>query len=189
MRFVHVLLAGLIAGAVACDDGATSPSGNDTLRVMLTDTPFTDARALLVTFSEVSAHASGGTFVTVPFAGGASSRTCDLKKLVGNEDVLGTGALAAGHYTQIRLIVSSATIYFDAESASPTACAAAISAPAGRSAPVTIPSGQVILNREFDLTSDTVTTITLDFDGDQSLKETGNGMFIMTPVVAVVSVD
>jgi hypothetical protein len=174
---------------IACGDSATSPSGDDTLRVLLTDSPFSDARALLVTFSEVSVHASGGAFLTVPFLGGASTRTCDLKKLLDAEDVLGSGALAQGHYTQIRLVVSSATIYFDAESASPTACATTINAPPGASAPVTIPSGQVILNREFDVTNDTTTTITLDFDGDQSVKETGNGTFIMTPVITIVSVQ
>jgi hypothetical protein len=47
----------------------------------------------------------------------------------------------------------------------------------------------VRLNREFDLTSTTATTILLDFDGDQSVRETGNGRFMMTPVIAIVSVQ
>ena len=69
---------------------------------MLRDSPFTDAKALLVTFSDVSCtSSSGGDFVRVPFSGGATSRTCDLKKLSSSSDVLGTGALNPGHYTQI----------------------------------------------------------------------------------------
>jgi hypothetical protein len=48
---------------------------------MLKDSPFSDAKALLVTFSEINIHASGANWVAVPFAAGASSRTCDLKKL------------------------------------------------------------------------------------------------------------
>ena len=177
-----LLLAGLV---VSCDN--TSPSGTSTLQVMLTDTPFSDSRAVLVTFSEVSVHRTGAAFQTLPFADGATSRTCDLKKLQGPQDVLGTGPLTPGHYTQIRLTVSSATLYFDNPSVG-SACAPAIAAPAGASAPVTVSSGTVILNREFDLEDDDVTTVLLDFDGDASIIQTGQGSYRMTPVIAVVSV-
>ena len=178
-----VLLAAL---GVACDN-STSPSGTGTMRVMLQDSPFSDSRAVLVTFSEVSVHRTGGAFQTLPFAQGAVSRTCDLKKLQGAQDVLGTGPMTQGHYTQIRLTVSAATLYFDNASVGP-ACAPAIVAPAGASAPVTVSSGTVILNREFDLEEDDVTTILLDFDGDGSIIQTGQGTYRMTPVIAVVSV-
>jgi len=189
MRFMRVLLTALLVTGSACGGNSTSPSVTNTLTVMLRDSPFSDAKALLVTFSTVSVHLSGGSFVTVPLSGGATTRTCDLKKLTSAQDLLGTGALAAGHYTQIRLVVASATVYFDNASSGTTACAASLSAPAGRSAPVVIPSGEVLLNREFDLTSSITTTLALDFDGDQSVKDTGNGTYMMTPVVAVVSVQ
>jgi len=190
MRSIRLLLVGLLMTVgTACGGSSTSPSGSNALTVMLRDSPFTDAKALLVTFSIVSAHMSGGNFVTLPFSGNATTRTCDLKRLTGAQDVLGTGPLTAGHYTQIRLVVSSATIYFENPSASATPCATTIAAPGGRNASVTIPSGQIDLNREFDVTSTATTTITLDFDGDQSVKETGNGTFIMTPVITVVSVQ
>jgi Domain of unknown function (DUF4382) len=173
-----------------------SPSvGTSSLTVMLKDSPFSDATALLVTFSEVNVHASGADWVTVPFAAGASSRTCDLKKLETAQDILGVGPLPAGHYTQLRLVVSSATIYFQNVS-SGAACASTIAAPAGTNASVDIPSGELKLNREFDLASSGGTTILLDFDGDQSVKLTGNGNghgnggghYIMTPVIGIVSV-
>ena len=45
------------------------------------------------------------------------------------------------------------------------------------------------LNQEFDLTSTSATTILLDFDGDQSVQLTGNGQYMMTPVISVVSVQ
>jgi hypothetical protein len=169
------------------------PVGNGSLTVMLKDSPFSDAKALLVSFSEVNVHASGGAWITLPFAGGASSRTCDLKKLQTATDILGVGPLAAGHYTQLRLVVSSATIYFQNASSGPP-CAASIATPAGTNAPVTIPSGEIKLNREFDLASNGGTMILLDFDGDQSVKLTGNGnsnngKYMMTPVIGVVSVQ
>jgi hypothetical protein len=109
------------------------------------------------------------------------------EQLLGAQDVLGTGALPAGHYQQIRLQVSTATLFFETASAGP-ACASSIVPPAGRSAAVTIPSGVVRLNREFELTADNATTIVLDFDGDKSVHETGNGRFMMQPVINVVSV-
>lgn len=176
------------AAAPACNMVTTSPSETGTLNLQLTDSPFSDAKALLVTFSSVSVHASGGDFKTLPFGDGAASRTCDLKQLAGAQDVLGTGSLATGHYTEVRLVVSSATIYFDL-AASGAPCAPTISGLTGRTAPVTIPSGEVRLNREFDVTSNTTTTMVLDFDGDQSVKSTGNGTYMMTPVISVLNVQ
>lgn len=192
MRLRLLILVGLIVTASSCGSSTSpTPTGGATLNVLLKDSPFTDAKALLVTFSEVSAHTSGAGFGTdsrIPFASGASSRTCDLKKLATAQDILGTGPLAAGHYTQIRIVVASAALYFDNASAGP-ACADTIAAPGGRSAGVDIPSGELRLNREFDLTTTTPTTILLDFDGDRSVRETGAGRFMMTPVITIVSVS
>jgi len=200
MRYALALPVVLALGCSACgqsssDNNGTSPisptpapSNTSTLTVSLKDSPFSDAKALLVTFSTVTAHRTGGDSSTLPFSGAASSRTCDLKKLTTATDVLGTGALPTGHYTMLRLVVSSAAIYFD-NPASGAACAPAITAPAGRSAAVDIPSGEVRLNREFDLTASDARTILLDFDGDQSVRQTGNGRYMMTPVIAIVSVQ
>jgi len=184
MRTLGVLLA--VVSLVGCGgSGSSVPADQGTLTVRLTDSPFGDAQAVLLTFSEVSAHRSGeGGFS--PLASG--SRTCDLKRLVGAQDVLGTGPLPIGHYTQLRLVVSSATLFFEAGT-SGAVCAPTIAAPGGRSAPVEIPSGEVKLNREFDVSAGNVTTITLDFDGERSIRETGGGRFSMTPVIGVVSVQ
>lgn len=192
MRY-RLFVAGVAAllGAVALACGGNSSTGSSqtgTLSISMKDSPFSSAQALLVTFSEVSAHSTGGEWKTLPFTGGASSRTCDLKKLTSAQDVLGTGPLAAGHYTDIRLTVSSATIYFDNPS-SGSACAPSIAAPAGNSAAVTIASGTVQLNRQFDISNGTTTTMLLDFDGDKSVNQLGNGNYQMSPVIAVVSVQ
>lgn len=168
---------------------SSAPTNQGTLTVRLTDSPFSDARAVLVTFSEVTAHRSGdGGFSTLPFSPPSASRTCDLKRLVGAQDVLGSGPLPAAHYTQLRLVISGATLHFDNGTSGPV-CAPAIAAPAGRSAPVEIPSGEVRLNREFEVAAGNVTTITLDFDGERSIRQTESGRYVMTPVIAVVSVQ
>ena len=76
----------------------------------------------------------------------AAPSTCDLKKLTTAQDVLGTRPLVTGHYTELRLVVLSATLYFDNASTG-AACATTITTPSGRSATVTIPSGDLRLNR------------------------------------------
>ena len=180
----------LLAMAVGCG-GTNSPSGTGSLNLMLKDSPYSDAKSLLVTFSDVSVHRDDqgeDSWTKLPFAAGATARTCDLKKLVAAQDILGVGALPAGHYTQIRLTVTAAALYFD-NAASGAACAAAINAPAGANALLTIPSGVVKLNREFTVPAGGSTTILVDFDGDQSVHETGNGRFMMSPVISVVSVS
>ncbi len=178
---------------IACAGHLASPSSSSGLTVAITDSPFSDATALLVTFSEVSAHTSGGGWVTVPFSGGATTRTCDLKRLVNSaQDVLGVGALAAGHYTDLRLTVSSAMLYFQTTTTSATPCAASmtLSSTTETGTPVTVSSGQLQLNRQFDLTGATTPTqILLDFNGDASVVQTGAGAYRMTPVISVVSVQ
>ena len=191
MRIIAVLSILAVAVVAACGgESVVSPSGSGRRCVMIKDSPYSDAKALLVTFSEVTAHRDGeGGFSTLPFGdANAASRTCDLKKLVDRQDLLGVGTLPAGHYTQVRLVVSSATLYFDNPSDGPP-CAATIPAPAGRSAAVEIPSGEVKLNRQFDVGESGVTSMLIDFDGDRSVTETGNGRFRMTPVIGIVSVQ
>ena len=72
---------------------------------------------------------------------------------------------------------------------SATPCASSITSPQARSTSVTIPSGEVKLNRGFTLAADAATTILLDFDGDRSIQEAGNGRFTMSPVIGIVSVQ
>jgi len=184
-----IALALILAATIsACGDSTTGPSGSSRLTVMLKDSPFSDARSLLVTFSEVSVHKAEGEWTTLPFSDGAMGRTCDLKKLTSAQDVLGTGPLTPGHYTMVRLTVSSAALYFENEAPSP-ACAPTIAPPAGRSAQVEIPSGVVRLNRSFEVAEGKGATMLLDFDGDRSVRETGNGRYMMSPVITVVSVE
>jgi hypothetical protein len=160
-----------------------------TLAIAVKDSPFSDASALLITFSEVSVHsASDDSWMTLPFTGGATVRTCDLKKLTSATDILGTAALAAGHYTQIRLTVSKATLYFGGSSSGTCGASVTVSG-STKNVDVNIPSGTIKLNREFDLAGGATTTILLDFDGDKSVRELGNGKYQMSPVISIVSVQ
>jgi hypothetical protein len=167
----------------------TGPAGNGTLSVKITDSPFSDATALLITFSAVTAHTTDDNWVTLPFTDGGTTRTCDLKRLVGGVyDVLGTGPLVEGHYTQLRLTVSSAKIYFT-ETTSGDVCATSMTPSPGKEVgkSVDVPSGTVKLVHQFDVKASTTTTILLDFDGDKSVNQTGNGAYKMQPVIKILS--
>ena len=179
------------AGSPSAPAAPGVPAGSGTLAVRITDSPFSEASAVLVTFSEVSAHTSDGAWVTLPFVNGATARTCDLKNLEGVDDILGTGALTAGHYTQLRLTVSSATIYSTATTPATPACAPAFTIPPATEVgkPVDVPSGIVKLVHQFTIAPSATTTILLDFDGDKSIHQTGNGAYKMQPVIKVVSVQ
>ena len=198
MRYLSALACVAALGSYGCGDSSPSgPSGGSgTLNMRITDSPFSDAKAVLVTISELQAHREDSKWETIALPDDPatpaveSERTCDLKKLQGPIDVLGGGLLTAGHYTQIRLVVKSATIYFDVapDAAAPACTAVAPVLTSTNKANVTIPSGEVKLNRGFDLATDSTTTITLDFDGDKSIHQTGNGSYMMSPVIAIKSV-
>lgn len=185
-RLIPVLLAA--AALSFCSDSVTGPTGTGTLQLNLTDSPFSDAESVLITFSTVQAFRDDAEAPEpVPFADHAESRTCDLKKLVGAQDVLGAETLPSGHYTQLRLGISSAAIYFDNE-ADGAPCAPSLTPPEGAMAVVEVPSGVIKLNRPFDLFSGGGRAIVLDFDGDQSIIRTGNGDYALKPVITVASV-
>src|SRR5258708_9324754 len=69
--------------------GAAGPTASGGATVMLQDSPFSDAKAVLVTFSEVSVHLSGGDFVKLPFASGGAPRTCGLQTPLRGQHVVG----------------------------------------------------------------------------------------------------
>jgi hypothetical protein len=154
---------------VACGS-PTGPSQSGNLRLMITDSPYGDASAVHVTFKELQVHpAYGGDWMPMDFAGvpGSASRVCNLKKLEGPVDILGADSLTAGRYGQVRLVVAEAVIYFGGTATAEPACAATLAPPAGSTsrASLEIPSGEVKLNRQFELVANGTTTIDLDFEG------------------------
>ena len=67
-----------------------------------------------------------------------------------------------------------AAIYFDSGPSGGAACSA-IAPATGDVYPVEISSGEIKLNRQFTLEEGSNMVITLDFDGDKSIRENGNG--------------
>jgi hypothetical protein len=194
LRLTVVLITtlGVSLASIACGS-PSGPSQSGNLRVMITDSPYSDASAVHVTFTELQIHPADGDWMPVDFAGApaTASRTCNLKKLEGPIDILGADSLTAGRYTQVRLVVSEAFIYFGGTPTAESACAATLAPPTGftSSPSLEIPSGEVKLNREFELIANGTTTIDLDFEGDKSITLTGSNRYRMTPVIGIKSVS
>ncbi|MFC1983687.1 DUF4382 domain-containing protein [Chloroflexota bacterium] len=96
--------------------------------------------------------------------------TFNLFEIIEEADILGSEAVTAGKYTQIRMDV----IKVEGLTSDDTEYIA------------TVPSGKLKIVRPFEVKDGATTILTLDFDGDKSLVKTGKGKFIFKPVVRLL---
>jgi hypothetical protein len=177
-------LAGLVAlTAAGCGSGGSSSgSGSGQLTVLMADAPpnLGDVTAVNVTISKVEVHRSGsggegsGSWVTV-FEG---AKTFNLLDLANIENVtalphLVDDGLPAGHYTQLRLIVATASIEVG-----------------GTTFPLVIPSGANtgLKALPFDVASQQDTVLLVDFDVARSVTRQGDGTYRLQPVIRLAPV-
>ncbi len=180
--------AGLAAALAACGGGGGgSSAGEGALRVALTDAPSCYAH-VWVTVEKVRVNQSAGAADT---DGGwtdltlAPARRIDLtERTNGVLEELGTLPLAAGSYSQVRLVLAS-------NGATGTSTLAnAVQPIGGPVIPMSTPSGQqsgVKLQTHFDVAAGQTADLLLDFDACKSVVKAGNsGTYILKPVVTVV---
>jgi len=98
----------------------------------------------------------------------------DLILLRNVSEVLGESSLSAGRYTQIRLVVQSAEITINQSGN--------ISVHE-----LTIPSGTVKLVKSFWILENETTVLTLDFDVEKSVHQTGNEKFMLKPTIKILA--
>jgi hypothetical protein len=166
-------------------DGATGATGaNGTLVIQLRGGA--EAEAALVTFADIRVGSENGQFVPLSLVEGAP-RMCDLCQLTGSAAPLSSTSVPAGHYGQIRVVLSDASLHFQNRAASP-ACAPHIAPPRGRQGTVTIAPGDVRIAAQFDVASGATTTVTLEFDGERSFIPTAQG-YELRAVIRVAGVD
>jgi PKD repeat protein len=101
-----------------------------------------------------------------------TSQTFDLIALQNVTKLLAEHNLTAGKYTQIRLTVVSATITINISGAI-------------EDHNLTVPSESIKLIHPFTITKNETTILTLDFDVDRSIHETGNGKFMLKPTIKI----
>ena len=150
----------------------TGEDGSGKLVMQLTDAPGLNITEALVNISQVRVHYAGttqngtnGTWIVVV----NESQTFDLIQLQNATDVLGEVNLSAGWYTQIRLSVDRALVTID-----------------GEQYDLKIPSKNVKLITPFLVEDNETLILTLDFDVQKSVHETGNGKYIMRPTIKVI---
>ncbi|NPC54791.1 DUF4382 domain-containing protein [Caenimonas sp. S4] len=181
---------GAAAVLAACGGGGGgSAAANGTLRVALTDAPSCGYDHVFVTVEKVRVHQSGSAGDS---EGGWSevavspARRIDLLDLTnGVLEELGTTQLAAGHYSQIRLVLASNT------GTGTSSVANAVQPTGGALIPLNTPSGQqsgLKLQAHFDVAEGQTTDILLDFDACKSIVKAGNSgnKYNLKPVLSVV---
>jgi hypothetical protein len=184
-----IAMVGAVAALAACGGGGgSSASGDGTLRVALTDAPSCGYDHVYVTIEKVRVHQSataadgdgGWTELTL-----SPARRVDLRTLTnGVLEELGTVPLAAGQYSQIRLVLAANT------GSGSTALANAVQPTGGALTPLTAPSGQqsgLKLQAHFEVPAGQMADVVLDFDVCRSIVKAGNsGQYLLKPVISVV---
>jgi hypothetical protein len=188
MRWIATL--GFAATLAACGGGGGggTVAGQGTLRVALTDAPSCGYDHVWVTIEKVSVHQSstaaetdsGWTDLTL-----SPARRVDLLELTnGVLEELGSVPLAAGSYSQIRLVLASNS------GTGTTTVANAVQPTGGPVIPLSTPSAQqsgLKLQAHFDVAAGQMADVVLDFDACKSIVKAGNsGNYNLKPVISVV---
>ena len=120
-----------------------------------------------ITVDSVIMHSSGSNWTTVS----STPKTYDLiaLKASGAQSLLADANLAPGTYDQMRLGISSVMVTDSNGTHS-----------------AKLPSGVLAIKGQFSVIANSTTLINLDFLADKSLHVTGNGQYILAPVIHLV---
>jgi hypothetical protein len=176
------------AAVVACGGGGgATATPQASMRFAITDAPSCGFDHVWVTVDKVSVNTSataqdsdtGWTDLAL-----SPAKRIDLLALTnGVLEELGTMPLAAGHYSQVRLVLAANT-------AGALAPENAVQPTGGAVIALTTPSGQqsgVKLQANADVAAGQMADLVLDFDACSSVVKAGNsGQYLLKPVVRVV---
>jgi hypothetical protein len=190
-----LLLAGLVAGCGSGGDGGGGTTAQPgTVSVSMTDAPACGFDEVNVTVNKVRIHqsdsasenAAGWTDITLN-----PPRTINLLDL--NDptkpnlalESLGETPLAAGHYTQLRLVL------VDNNGSQPSANWIVLAGqdPINNKIPLETPSAirsGIKLIHQFDVGSGQRVDLLLDFDACKSIVKRGNATYALKPVIKVI---
>jgi len=175
--FILAILGVLIASSAF---SGCLQAGTGQLVLKITDDPGLNITKAVINISQVSVHLSAGAGnesdnETNATAGWYTvvneSQTFDLITLQNVTDLLGSVNLSVGWYTQIRLYIESVVLTID-----------------GVEYDCKIPSNTIKLIKPFSISANATTILTLDFDVNQSVHETGNGKYTFNPTIKIIQV-
>jgi len=174
MKKIIFFAALIMLVIVGCSDNATDPvQGTGTLKMYLVDSP-SSFDSVIIFVSRVEVHRSGSDDNSGWFVINNTLRSFDLLRLRnGASVVLGDSVLTSGNYSQIRLILADGNYVIDS----------------GVKHDLIVPSGTqtgIKLNHAFTIAPNTLYELILDFNVDKSIHITGNGQYMMNPVIRVM---
>jgi len=175
----------LVLFLFGCSGDGSSGSQTGTLGVSLTDATASGFDAVNVTVIKVRVHQSNGAAEND--AGWADitlspARKINLLNLTnGALDSLGQTSLPAGHYTQLRLVLSANT----GTSISNSVVLSGTTTETMLDTPSAVQSG-IKLIHEFDVAPGQHVDLVLDFDALKSVVKRGNGTYALKPVIGVI---
>jgi hypothetical protein len=174
-----VCYAVLLAGCQRNDDGATGPAGGSgggtgTLAVRLMDAPGAyDAVNIVV--DSVRVHVESGDSITGWVTLSRVPATYNLLEYVnGRDTIIAEGIIPVGYYSQMRLHIGAGSTV----------------AREGRIYPLETPSGSqsgLKLNIQATIVGGVRYVLLLDFDAERSIVVTGNGRYLLKPVIKTVA--
>ena len=189
---IWAALLSIVASAalVACGGGDDSPPAPamGTLRVALTDAPNCrvaneDLDKVFVTVERVRVHQSsdaepsGGGWTDVVVSPAKKINLLDLTN--GRLEELGTAPIAAGNYTQVRLVLSANQ---GNQTANSLVLASNIPVEIPLRTPSAAQSGLKII-RPFTVQPNTLVDLVIDFDACRSIVAMGNGGYSLKPIL------
>lgn len=171
----HVVLTTLVLLATfiftSCDKNNDNDTNNGsdkaTIKVMLTDAP-AQYDEVLIDVQEVQLHSESEGWITVPLENPGVYNLLEFNN--GMDVLLGTCEIPEGLISQVRLVLgSNNSIIVDSVEY-----------------PLTVPSGSTSglkLNIHEEVAAGYSYTFWLDFDAAQSIHQTGNGKYMLKPVI------
>lgn len=182
-----VAAAALVACGGGGGDGGSStptPPGMGSVRASITDAPACGFDQVNITVSKVRIHASGSAADT---DGGWTDITLNPARKInllnltnGTVDVLGIAPLAAGSYTQVRLVLDANTANNMANSVLPTG-----GTEQNLITPSAVQSG-LKLTGAFTVAAGQQADMIIDFDACKSVVTRGNGKYALKPTAKLI---
>jgi hypothetical protein len=160
--FMAILIAGCVGSPQ--ENGATTGRAVFTIADKAAD--MGNVSSIKVTVDSISAHSTNQSWVNVS----STSKTYDLLQLKasGYQALLADVQLQNGMYEQVRLHISKVVV-----------------TDANGDHEATLPSGELKVVSVFEVQGNTTSVVSFDFEADKSLHVTGNGEYILAPVVRV----
>ena len=146
--------------------GCISNKGTGFLVLQITDAPSNlNITKALVHISNIEVHLIGTGWCTVV----EEPQLFDLIELKNVKKIIGNATLSTGRYTQIRLHINDASVTIN-----------------GIEHNLKISSGTIQLISPFSINENETTTLTIDFDVQNSVFSTGSNKYMMNPTIKVI---